>query len=270
MRPLYLPLATLLAVSISLPAWAQSRTTATPDTVVARLMSFDRNADGRIVADELPDRMQSLLARGDTSNDGALDRAEVSRLAMAPVPHPAAQNGLEPTRWGTGAGFTFDTSQHIEGALDDLRLAADTKERALDMTQQFMASASAKALDDLLATMGELLNGEQLDDFRTAVEGRKVSVPAIRRDGVTFFGATAEETAGHERVMVDVRVASLDLERHILLTDEQRDDLRAALARRPVVQLTGIVSALSPRTFVRPAADSNGTFVEIQDLLLGR
>ena len=39
--------------------------------VVERLMSFDRNADHRISREELPERMQALVARGDTNADGS-------------------------------------------------------------------------------------------------------------------------------------------------------------------------------------------------------
>ena len=36
-----------------------------PEQVVARLMSFDSNRDGRVAIDELSERMQGLVARGD-------------------------------------------------------------------------------------------------------------------------------------------------------------------------------------------------------------
>jgi hypothetical protein len=148
--------------------------------------------------------------------------------------------------------------------------------------------------------MSALVSREHLDDFRRTLESRTVSVPAIRLDGVTFFGATPEEAAGHERVMVSLR-ASPDLEGQIekyglgtqekesaltairqfktrssilsesersvlldsfrgLLTWEQRDDLRAALGRRPVVRLGSVPvpmrleSQVSPNTPNRPGS----------------
>ncbi len=54
-----------------------------PDIVVARLMTFDRDNDGRLVRSELPERMQNLLA-SDASGDQALDRDEIRALATAP------------------------------------------------------------------------------------------------------------------------------------------------------------------------------------------
>jgi len=289
MRRQYIALMTLLAVGVSTPAWAQiviqatpAVTSATPDTVVARLMSFDRNADGKIVVGELPERMQDLVVRGDTGNDGALDSIEVRRLAMMPATVPG-RNGSQPGHWGVG-GLNFDTSKQIEDALDDLRLAADIKERALDVVRTFQADAPARVQANLLATMRELLTAEQLEDFRAGPTTRTVSVPAIRRDGVTIFGATPEEAAGQERVMVTLR-EFVDLEHHIekygldadskqlalaairqsktrmpglseteraalteqlrgLLTDEQRDDLHAALGRRPLVQSPNVDASM--------------------------
>jgi cytochrome c peroxidase len=51
------------------------------DEVVARIMAFDRNNDGKVTAEELPERMQHLLAQGDTNKDGVLDKDEVQKLA---------------------------------------------------------------------------------------------------------------------------------------------------------------------------------------------
>ena len=42
-------------------------------TMIERFMSFDRNADRRISREELPERMQGLVARGDKNADADLD-----------------------------------------------------------------------------------------------------------------------------------------------------------------------------------------------------
>src|SRR5262245_17432955 len=54
---------------------------AKPELVVARLMSFDQNHDGRLTRAELPERMQALVAVGDVTRDEALDATEVKSLA---------------------------------------------------------------------------------------------------------------------------------------------------------------------------------------------
>jgi hypothetical protein len=323
MRPQSFALVTLFALSVSAPASAQLVTRAgpfvtgvtvspptTPDMVVARLMSFDRNADGRVVATELPERMQNLVARGDASNDGALDSEEVRRLAMAPATVPGP-NGRQGSQYGFADSIGFDVSKQIEGALDDLRVAADTKQKAMEIARTFLADANANAVGRLQTAMIPLLNREQLNDFRAATDGRTVKVPAIRRDGVTFFGATPEEAAGQERVTVTLRLQQPNLERHVetyqldadrkqrallairnfknhtpnlsdadrsalveqlrgVLTDEQRDDLRAALGRRPVVQLaSALPTMIPPVPRPAPAFPEAGTF-QIQKLLLTR
>ena len=56
-----------------------------PDIVIARLMTFDRDNDGRLVKSELPERMQNLLA-ADASGDQALDRDEIRAMARPAPP----------------------------------------------------------------------------------------------------------------------------------------------------------------------------------------
>src|SRR5437588_5232312 len=53
----------------------------TAEQIVQRIMSFDKDNDGKIVADELPERMQHLVAMGDVNKDGALDKEEIRKLA---------------------------------------------------------------------------------------------------------------------------------------------------------------------------------------------
>jgi len=289
----HVALVALLAVSVTAPAGAQVVTPgqvftsvavntnlqATRDVVVARLMSFDRNHDGRIVAGELPERMQALLTRGDVSRDGGLDSSEVRRLAESPAPQVVLQNGLQVGHYGFGDGFDFDTRLHIDGAIEDLRLASDTTSKAREIAHTFLSTIDANATTDLMATMKGLLSAEQFSAVKAAVEGQPMTVAAVQRDGVTFFGATAEEAAGQERVVTVLRrggkpnlagyIKRFDLEagrnqqalaavelfdaRNLhrltdtdrpvllaqlsgLLNDEQRDDLRAALERRPLVK----------------------------------
>jgi hypothetical protein len=51
------------------------------DDLVERVMAFDKNKDGKVTKDELPERMHYLFELGDTNKDGALDREELQRLA---------------------------------------------------------------------------------------------------------------------------------------------------------------------------------------------
>ena len=252
-------------------------TQAAPDTVVARLMSFDRDRDGRLVRDELPERMHDVISRVDTSGEGAIDSAEV--LAFAATPRP--QQGLRElpiSTYGFGGSLQQDTLLHIEGAIDDLRLAAGVRDDAMAIARQFQAGAAPRAKQALFTALSELLPPERFDAFKREFEGTVVTVPAFQSGGTMFFGANSQDLALHKLTSTTVmlnrgratnrvdtegldpetqqRVARAvqefsatprgeltDYDRRELiaqlahlLDDQQRDDLRAALERRPLVK----------------------------------
>lgn len=49
---------------------------------VERVMGFDKNGDGKVTKDEMPEQMQQrLLQRADTNDDGAIDKQEAEKMA---------------------------------------------------------------------------------------------------------------------------------------------------------------------------------------------
>jgi len=50
---------------------------------VERLMSNDKNGDGKVTKEELPDPMQPMLERADTNKDGAIDKTEADERFMS-------------------------------------------------------------------------------------------------------------------------------------------------------------------------------------------
>ncbi len=52
-----------------------------PKELVDQLMTFDKNKDGKLGSDELPERMAGILERADANKDGAVDREELTKLA---------------------------------------------------------------------------------------------------------------------------------------------------------------------------------------------
>jgi len=63
-----------------------------------RLMSFDKNKDGKVDKDELPEQMQRILRRADTNGDGAINTEEAQKLGEQ---FPRGPGGARP---GPGGG----------------------------------------------------------------------------------------------------------------------------------------------------------------------
>jgi hypothetical protein len=51
------------------------------DLLVDHVMNFDKNKDGKITKDELPDRLHYLFEIGDANKDGVLTREEIKAVA---------------------------------------------------------------------------------------------------------------------------------------------------------------------------------------------
>ena len=52
------------------------------DTLIDHVMSFDKNKDGKVTKEELPDRLHYLFEMGDANKDGALTREELRAVAI--------------------------------------------------------------------------------------------------------------------------------------------------------------------------------------------
>lgn len=70
-----------------------------PEETVQRLMSLDKNGDGTLTKDEVPDRLQGLFTRTDTNHDGKLTPDEIRASASTQAgPHGRPQQSGEATR----------------------------------------------------------------------------------------------------------------------------------------------------------------------------
>jgi EF hand len=78
-------LAVLIAVSIvAFNFFRKPKLTGpTPDEIVKELLEFDTNGDKQLSKDELSERMQNIITRGDTNHDGILNQEELRSLAVA-------------------------------------------------------------------------------------------------------------------------------------------------------------------------------------------
>ncbi len=84
---------------------------ASPDQLATRLMAFDKNGDGVLTPDELPERMQALFARADTNHDGKLTADEIRQSAA----HTGGANGR---RGGPGSATGMMRLDPVLAALD--------------------------------------------------------------------------------------------------------------------------------------------------------
>jgi len=245
------------------PGTTPATTKVSADEVVARIMTFDQNSDGRVAIGELSERMRPLVERGDKDGDRALDPSEIATLSRAPVTQ--TRRAVFP-----GSGYSFgedvglSSKQHLEGALDDLRLTSDKRERALPRIGTYVEQVEAAARADLLGQMEPLLSPEQLRVFTQALnnQSREVTLRtnvsgvaatqairmmmtgdlARRVDGIGLPPSTnkqAQTAIGEYKSRLRLeretdRVALLAQLKDVL-GNEELDDFGAAIARRPVV-----------------------------------
>jgi hypothetical protein len=186
-------------------------------------------------------------------------------------------------RGGSG-GYTFgdqislSTRSHVEGALDDLRLLALTQEQALNVVRPFMEKLEADATAALVSELHFVLTVPQLTQFKSMLERQLSSASATPNhvvkspDGRSFkvfmrggpdlkqvINSFALPPAQTNQAITafegfKARIRPGDAERSELLDqltdvldDEERDNFRAALERRPLVKsglpgMAGVVS----------------------------
>ena len=63
---------------------------------VDRIMNNDKDSDGKVTKEELPERMQWMVQRLDTNQDGAIDKAEAEAAAAPRVRRGGAAPGANP------------------------------------------------------------------------------------------------------------------------------------------------------------------------------
>jgi hypothetical protein len=151
-----------------------------PDDVeemVARIMAFDKNKDGKVTRDELPERMHDLIARGDLNKDGALDRDEIRKLASTPGDFRGPRFAGAGGPIGFGAGVfkaRFDgAGGPIREAVDDLKLSGKKKDRALAVVtahQENVRKLMDQAHTEMLQKMKGILSEEEFQDFKAALD----------------------------------------------------------------------------------------------------
>jgi hypothetical protein len=256
---------------VDLPIDEAARPGAVANDVVTRLMSFDRNNDGKIEKAELAERMYTVMDRGDANGDGCLDRTELLSLARA-KPAAAVVRGFGHGNYVVGPDIEVSSRRHLEGALDDLRLGAARKEPALAIVTTFSQALDAEAQVELLDVMKAILNPEQLTTFTRALEQerRMGAHTVVTRMGTDQEAKTVRiiSRATGERSVAMFKLAPeangramaalkqyrsrlrpdethrVELGRQLasVLTKEESEDFLAAIARQPVAEAGGFLA----------------------------
>lgn len=238
------------------------------DQMVARVMTFDRNGDGNVATAELSERMHVLVARGDTSGDGALDDSEIRALTAQQLKSAASARNLQSYGFGDTSG-SLSTRTHIRNTIEDLKLAPQTSEEAWRIANLFVDQLENTARARLRTGMAGMVTEEQLaqfegDAFSQGTQSLGMFISA--RDGAAqmlAIGAQGRVLLGRTRFtpeqvtaatpvirafnaelrLDEARRSALVAELADVLTDEESNNFSAALARRPVVQ-TGIAGGV--------------------------
>jgi len=131
-----------------------------PLAVIERVMSYDANKDLQLSRDELPERMQGIIARGDRNADGILDFEELRTLVNA----AAAER--------TRVAFRREPSEGLPGVVRDLKLSPEKHERALAIVNAHKPPPNVKepSNGDLYKAMRSLLDDEEYENFVAATE----------------------------------------------------------------------------------------------------
>jgi hypothetical protein len=253
-----------LPFSVNRPAPAQAH----PELAIGRVLSFDRNGNGRVEKAELGERMLPLVTRGDANADGALDETEIRKLASKPLARSTPQIAGFSNTYGFGEDVGLSSRSHIEGAIDDLRLSKLHRDDAMKVVTRFMDARDRAVVEDLLKELAEVVPDQQLAGIRATLEqhpnivtnfavgfssavNKQNAKTVVMRgaDGqttrvVTMLAGQPQETAAamsvlsrhkeRQRLNEAERTALLG-ELQDVLSDEDRDDFRAAIERRPVV-----------------------------------
>jgi hypothetical protein len=269
--------------TLTLAGAAEPASRVSPDDMIARLLTFDRDGDARLGMDELAERMRPSLAGADASGDGLLDVEEIRRAAAAPsTSDPTQFHGIPFGRYGFADETGFSTRSHIEGVLEDLRIAPAARERARDIAFAHLAQVETEAFGEFVAAMEGSLDATRLGNLRAALERLRVASPLAANSSrqqllqVTAMEAllkmqqaslskedAAAAAAAFEQLKARLRLDEQDrralaAKLEGVLTPEERENFQAAVARRPVVQ-RGTGSApmhfvISPRGQVQQAA----------------
>jgi hypothetical protein len=170
----------------------------TVEQLAARILAFDKSKDGKVTQDELPERMQHLIALGDVNKDGALDTDEVGKLstaleAVAGLAGPGFPGGKgdfggkgkgpggKGKKGGFGPGGDFPPGpKGIDRILATLNLSVESRDKAEAIVKahhENVRRVMDLAQSDLLLKMKEVLSEQEFTSFKEALDSLPVPPP---------------------------------------------------------------------------------------------
>ena len=172
------------------------------ETIIARVMSFDANGDGRVAVVELPGRMQDIVTRGDQNGDAVLDREEIRAIASS-SPVVGEGKGISPVMREIQVTVLAPRDPGLTGLIDDLKLPPDRRAVAL--------TAVAQAENDTIKTLTASLETLR-DEVRLLVtEGQLATLDkAIDNHGNTVRGLIGQTAAPCCRLSVPISASEID------------------------------------------------------------
>jgi cytochrome c peroxidase len=132
-----------------------------PQSMTERLVTFDRNADQRISREELPERMQGVVARGDKNFDSELELKEIRSVMARLSTQPRSRFHHEPPQ--------PDASDGLPGVIHDLKLAPHKHALALAIVTGYNVRRTADLVrSGAQAEIRALLDDEEFGNFTAA------------------------------------------------------------------------------------------------------
>jgi len=148
-----------------------------PDETVQRLMALDRNGDGTLTKDEIPERMQGLFSRIDTNKDGKLTPDEIRASATTQSgPSGRPQRGADATRMDPVLNAIDGDHDGVLSAAEIA--AAPTALKSLDKDGDGELSASELRLRQMTASDRAK---HMLDEWDTNQDGKITKAEAPDR-----------------------------------------------------------------------------------------
>jgi hypothetical protein len=202
--------------------------------------------------------MRTIVARGDTGGDGALDAGEIRAVA-----EPGARKVGSVGNYSFGDLTGVPIRTRIANALEDLCLPVGVSEAASRIGESYADEIEAAALAKLRDVVGPMLTETQQAEFEASVKSPGASGALIRMS--TQNGAVRQMAIVTAASMTQLRqyhlsseqqraamtaVAAFNTDRQLddarrsvlmtrfegVLSNVERDDLEAALTRRPIVK----------------------------------